>query len=257
MARWLFLILLVLNVLLLAWGYRQSVSPSATPPELPASVPSLRLLSEQAASANEQGQPEPADEERNNTPSESVEDKANDETERQPTRTSLTADAVEETFCVRLGPLRQQIDALDLAMRLTRSGLRADVEMETNQQQSGFWVLIPPRDEEADFLITNLELVGIRDVWRFTKGELAGFVSVGLYSDRNLAGQRLKELQEKDFQGEIRPRTIEQTQFWVAITRPRGDTSADEVFEEVFNQHPSFSYPPPPCSGIAVSKEIP
>ena len=156
-----------------------------------------------------------------------------------------------EKACVLLGPFDREADASDLIAALGASGHDAAVEARTEKQQSGFWVLIPPGTEEPDFLLANLDISGFEDVWRFTKGELAGSVSLGLYSDRESAQKRVSELAEKGFAAEIRPRFLQESVYWVKSLYFDSDTAGKAALEHLYNKHPRLNFPPPPCERIA------
>ncbi len=269
--RWLFLILLVLNLLLFVWGYQQPQPEPEELPPLPGNAPPILLLGETTvAEANAAAmkddfvadnggkagmEQKPALE----LNEESARSTDSEETSVLSTDMELVIDKITreaEKSCIKLGPFDREADTFDMMTALKESGHETSLEVKRTQEQSGFWVLIPPSSGDPDFLIANLELAGVEDVWRFNKGDLAGAVSLGLYSDKDRAEERKDELKEKGFSVEIHPRQLEQLNFWIETRYDSDDTEADTALEQLFNTNPRMSYPPPQCAenGEAVVK---
>ena len=278
MARWLFLVLLVLNLLLFVWGYQRPQTQEEILVPLPDGAPTILLLSELDAqkSGNELESPTaevaeasaPALEASTETPDGSnlaqlsavarsgeVNDVEIGDTYGEFDAASLPfidERAIQgdiERKCVRLGPIKQRTAAADLISELSRLGHDSSLDVETEQRENGYWVLIPPGSEDPDFVVANLELAGIDDTWRFTKGNLDGAVSLGLYSDREQAGDRLLELAENGFDAEVRPRTVETSIYWVRSLSPKGGDEA--TLEPIYDKYPWLGYPPLECVEIA------
>ena len=266
MARWLFLILLMLNLLLFIWGYQRTQPQTEPLPPLPNGAPTIQLLAELDAQTQkkelERKNPEqsagatmsessaassPVD-----IPAQAKADTGvHDEVAAADTIQQQTGSRIQpgKKNCVRLGPVGQREAAKELVLELSKLGHEAVLQVEFEQRQNGYWVLIPPGSEDPDFLIANLKLEGIQDLWRFTKGELDGAVSLGLYSAKEQARERLQELQEKGFDAEIRSRTIQTATYWV---RSRiADEDGNAALEPVYNKFPWLGYPPKECPAIA------
>ena len=256
--RWLIFILLVLNLGLFAWGYLQPEPREQAAESLEKGLPTIRLLSEefraqpQAAAPSElkpnlQADASMMEEERTaplpeaypSTESAVVSEPSDVEQEQQPTR------------CLRLGPFEQQVAATAAEAQLTATGHQTRQQVTVERSQSGYWVLIPPGDEDPDFVIVNLELAGIQDLWRFDKGELAGAISLGLYSDSKQAMERQSELEARGFQAEIRPRQVEKPGYWIETRYADGDEAAAAALEGLYAEHSWLAYPPPECEEVA------
>lgn len=277
MARWLFLILLVLNLLLFIWGYqRPQPQPESLAP-LPEGIPTILLLAEMDArksvaeiesSVEETAEGEvqkPQTPARPSAGTTQVESSAvalgavqegmydGDLSVADPDASGVTDSEVPDEEagreCVRLGPFKQRTAAMDLISELYELGHDASLQVEVEQKENGFWVLIPAGSEDPDFVVANLELAGIQDTWRFTKGQLNGAVSLGLYSDREQAQERLLTLADKGFDAEVRPRSVEISTYWVRSLYPKDDN--DAVLEPVYNKFPWLGYPPLECDEIA------
>ncbi len=261
--RWLFLILLVLNLLLFVWGYQQPQPESYEAPPHPGNTPTILLLSESTTSETHTGAVEETGltQVRDETDAAVVQTpELKDETvqsavleEKQAVLASEgivldEAKLVVEKLCVKLGPFDQEAETFNMIAVLDKSGHEASLDINRTHEQSGYWVLIPAGSDDPDFLVANLELAGVDDVWRFSKGELAGAVSLGLYSDRVRAEQRRDELTEKGFNAKIHPRQLEQLSFWIKTRYYDKDALAAAALDQLFNANPRMSYPAPQCA---------
>jgi hypothetical protein len=283
MARWLFLILLVLNLVLFIWGYQRPQPQEEPLAPLPEGVPTIRLLTEleaqETGSEPESSAREPAEHGEYEVPGRQSRTGPTDESIQAESSVVAQEDALldgagagaismdiphasrvtgqdseapgveDGRKCVRLGPIKQRTAATDLISELSGLGHDASLQVEIDQWESGFWVLIPAGSEDPDFVVANLELAGIQDLWQFTKGDLRGAVSLGLYSDREKAQERLQVLADKGFDAEVRPRTVEVSTYWVRSLFPKDDSNS--VLEPVYNKFPWLGYPPMECGEIA------
>jgi hypothetical protein len=268
MLRWLFLILLLCNLALFAWGYRQAPPEHKTPTPLPEGAPTILLIDEDPTppvapdskqdnaglSRPEQHPPvtesEQLDESTRSNAADGTESAADD-------RQDAAISEEPPRPCVRLGPLDEEHAAFDVIAVLTDRDHEPELKVVNDKEQVGYWVLIVPGDEDPDFVVSNLELAGINDVWRFTKGDLAGTVSLGLYSSKEEAEERRQELADKHFDSEIKPRFIDKYTYWIETRYDPGSESASAALEQVFNQNHWLEFPPAACKEIASTGENP
>jgi len=260
--RWLFLILLLLNLLLFAWGYQRPLPESSVPSPLPPGEPTIQLLSESPTPPDASAQaaakaPQPATGSARlagpqPTPKQASSQASTSGQGAGPADNAAPPPpAAPDRRCVRLGPLEQQRTAFDLTEALAKAGHQTELKTETTHQQSGFWVLIALRERQVDTLVADLQAAGILDVWHFSKGPLAGTVSLGLYSDRARAEERRAVLTGKGFAAEIRPREVEVPTYWVRTHYVESDQEANSALEQAYNQYPALSFPPRPCRPAA------
>jgi hypothetical protein len=244
MLRWLISILLLLNLALFVWGYVQPQPPEEHVAPLPDGLPTIRLLAER-------DRPQPASESRGRQePGPDVAD-AHKDAVMSKAAAEPTAPEQRSLRCLRLGPFDRQEAASAAVDELSAAGHETRVEVEIDRSQSGYWVLIPPGNDDPDFVIVNLELAGIQDLWRFDKGELAGAISLGLFSDRKQAQARQIGLQEMGFDAEIRPRYLEKPGYWIESSYAQGDEAAEAALEQLYVEHSWLGYPPRKCEEVA------
>ncbi len=261
MLRWLIPILVLLNLGLFAWGYLQPPPRKEIPPPLPYDAPTIRLLSEReqpAATTGDREKPGPQAREENGTGPESVGARPDS------IPPAATVESLEPVYhepaawkeerpsrCLRLGPFEQQSMVADVMAELSAAGHDIRQQVKIERRQDGYWVLISPGTEDPVFTIVNLELAGIQDLWHFEEGELAGAISLGLFSDKKQAMARQDELKEKEFDTEIRLRQVEEPVYWIESTYAQGDEIAEAAVEQVYVEHNWLGYPPPECTEVA------
>ncbi len=110
--------------------------------------------------------------------------------------------------CWRLGPFDSAAAAVRLAQALPPGVNRLSVEEATVSVPRGYYVLIPPLASRAQALRLERELkeAGIEDSWVFIAGPLRNAVSLGLFNREINAQRRLRRVQSKGFEPELRVR---------------------------------------------------
>lgn len=255
-ARWLFLILVVVNLFVFLWAYSRPVPFQRGPEPLPAGVPEIRLLDESTlAKPEEKSIPDAkhVDEAADEISAEidSVEPTESDGEEKPPLEQETA------NRCIKLGPFSDEVQAFDLISLLSEAGHQADIDETVNRRESGFWVLIPAKKTASGALLDGLRKAGISDVWRFAKGDLEGAISLGLYSDRASAAERIEQLADKGFNATVAPRELEEAVYWVNSTYSSDDEKAKTALEQAYNKYPHFNFPPPACDDVARSGTFP
>lgn len=268
MARWMLLILLVLNLLVFAWEYRQPEPDTGELQPLAEELPGILLLSESEPASSQstkvQGDTFPvpwlsSGRVPASASAASAEDTESDNRGLESTGTENIQGAsvnVESTVCFRFGPLDRQAQGDALLQAYADRGIQGDLQIQSSTQVDGFWVLIPVVDQQVQSLLQTLEQAGIQDTWSFTEGELAGYVSVGFFAEKKVAQSRQKDMSDKGFSPQVHPRRRQVDRYWVDVSFPPGTTAADPLPQWVYEQHPGLGFPPKSCSEIASAPSI-
>ena len=119
--------------------------------------------------------------------------------------------------CFTLGAFKKLSEVEAAGERLETSVEYVDWRQETREKQIGYWVLIPPQAsrQAARRKVKELLDAGIEDVWRFTQGDLANAISLGLFSRQAPAERHRQEISRKGFTTEVRPRYVDETFYWL------------------------------------------
>lgn len=142
--------------------------------------------------------------------------------------------------CFTLGVFKRLDEAETVADRI--ESLVADMvgRQEVQEKQIGYWVLIPAQGsrQAARNKVKELLDAGIEDVWRFTTGELANAISLGLFSRRAPAERHQREINRKGFVTEVRPRYIDQTSYWLDFRSTDDRALPPGLQEELARDYP-------------------
>lgn len=163
--------------------------------------------------------------------------------------TELSTQAPATLTCGRVGAFEKRSEAELLSVRMLAQGAKTEITSESSNEQAGFWVLIPPQQgrKAAIEIAERLEAAGVSDLWRFTSGNLAHAISLGLFRDEVRAQARRALIAEMGFDAEVRPRYRERTRYWVNY-RYTGDTPlSDTRWKLISEQHPEIQRKELPC----------
>ncbi len=152
-------------------------------------------------------------------------------------------------LCGNVGYFDKRSQAELLSVKLLAQGVKSDIASELSNEQAGYWVLIPPQKdrEGAVEVAKQLEAAGVADIWRFTSGNLAHAISLGLFRDEERAIARRDQISGMGFEPEVRPRYREQSRYWLNY-RYTGESSLnDEFWNEVESEFPDLQRDEKPC----------
>ena len=203
--RNIFLALVALNLVYFAWAHW--VDEPKPPPvnEAIAKLPRLKLLSEL-----------PPD-------------------QQPPTNTRTVFN--QSASCLSVGPFGDITNAAKAAGILTSKGFAPRQRAEEGDTAEGFWVYVGGlKDEiEVDRVLVSLEHSGIKDALVMPPGGDAGRrVSLGLYSDRAHAEQRVAAVKRMGFKAEVAEHKLPQTIYWIDLSPRPGMTTVplQDLFAE-------------------------
>lgn len=224
-----FIALLFVNLVYFAWA--QWVDEPKPPPvnEALAKLPRLKLLSELPP-------------------------------EQRPgtnTRTVLN----ETAACMSVGPFGDLTNAAKAAGILTTKGFAPQQRAEEAGTAAGYWAYVGgvKDDVEADRVRVSLERSGIRDALVMPPGGEPGRrVSLGLFSDRAHADQRVAAVKKLGFKAEVAEHKLPQVMYWIDLVPRPGMTTvpiADLFAEGVGSRIAVQPCPaPPPRSTTAAAQ---
>lgn len=150
--------------------------------------------------------------------------------------------------CRRIGPFGERKTAVNIADSLAEYRLVAKIEPQVEINTLGYWAVLPAlaTREEADTLVEKLKSRGIRDVRRFTSGEMINAISLGLFSTEENARRRATSIENEGFVALVQPKLEEVTEFWLEFDLPQ---HADVPLESLRALHPQMQIKN--CGGIA------
>ena len=127
----------------------------------------------------------------------------------------------QEQECSTLGPLPNRAQAAELSSELARLGILSRLRLETLTSITDYWVIQTPEvtadNQQSD--IARLRRAGIRDISPIREGEHSGGISLGIYSDRTDAIERRQQVDRFGLTAEIVERGDAYSVYWVDTQR--------------------------------------
>lgn len=193
--RVLFLLLLLANLLFLAWT-RWVVPPAPAVLEAPASnraLQPIRLRSEASAAPDATGAAAAMD----STP-------------------SLLA-----ASCVSVGPFIDPAHADAASAQLGRLGFTSRRRVSQDEVRVGYWVRVPnlATPDDANNALAMLQAAGLGDAYIVTEGEPGNTVSIGVYADPRRAAEVAATAEKAGFATETSDRLRTLEVLWLDIDR--------------------------------------
>lgn len=198
--KWTVFALLVVNLGFFAW--RLWVPPPKAPPvALERNAPGLTLVTPELAAE--------------------LRAKANPEPELKPLPEPKKVAFVKKTVsrCHEAGPFDSADDAKRLAKALRAHVLSAKTDKRQEKYQNGYWVLLPPAASEAAAKanVEKLQKKGVSDVMAMTRGDARNAVSLGIYTFKKTADQRMEQIRALGFKPEVQPRYGFKPAYWLSF----------------------------------------
>jgi hypothetical protein len=255
--KWIFSILVIANLGMFIWLYPQADDASRRT-VIPSNVGDLRLVGEPLAPLQQEPEPVASEDDAAETSS--------SEQDRVPPMVVTAEQAATQTtsrrepevaeelppatpVCGTLGVFEKRSQAELVSVRLLAEKGKTEITAESSNQQAGFWVLIPPQENRAAAIAIakRLEQAGITDLWRFTSGELAHAISLGLFRDLERAEARSDKINQMGFETEVRPRYREQTQYWLNYRYQGRPALQESYWKELKASFPDLERSEQPC----------
>jgi hypothetical protein len=133
--------------------------------------------------------------------------------------------------CWLLGPYATELNAHIAQEEVARKVQRTALVNRSAGVADGYWLLYP-RAENIEAGRDNRRMLlekGIRDLWLFDRGELAGYISLGLYQTQAGVEQAQKKYFERNIATEIRPREAAVHAYWLEIPWQGGRNQLESV----------------------------
>lgn len=139
-----------------------------------------------------------------------------------PTAETGVPDKAQVSACMRISPLAKQTDVEALKKKLLQPKLSVLDSGEGFTERETYWVMIPPYKtaKDARDAATELAKAKVRDFVVVRSGEFENALSLGLFSQKEGAEQRLQELGGLKLnirRPEIRNRTSSVRSYWLTI----------------------------------------
>jgi cell division septation protein DedD len=224
--RWMFLLLLVLNVFYYVWHQQQApmrakeVAPLAI---LRSGQGDIRLLSESTA-------PRPREQPRA---------------------------ALEDTVCLFLGSFEQKAAAQALEQRLISLDIRSSVEAIDATAGVDYWVYLPPLASRQASLRQLKELQARKiDSYIIAEGELANGISLGIFPRGDSAQSVVERLRGAGYEPLLKDLSRAERSYWVRVAPESRRLAEDSLLQRLALDFKGLQHQIKPCESIATPSRI-
>lgn len=226
--RWLFLLLLVLNLFYYVWHQQQAplrvkeVEPMAL---YHGAQQNIRLLSEA--------------------------DKAQARREVPAPGASL---GVTET-CLFLGSFQQEAAAREVEQRLMSLDIHGEVRAVDAAAGLDYWVYLPPLASRQASLRQLKELQARKiDSYIITQGDLANGISLGIFPRGDSAQSVMRRLLDAGYEPLLRELPRAQRSYWVRIAPQSRRLADDFLLQQLASDFKGLQHQLMPCEDVATSR---
>jgi len=274
--KWLFILLLLLNVIYFGWELdrqtRIEVKNSTAPFIIPNNVKQLVFLRELESPPELRNQPILNDE------SDAGDIDVNSLTDQSGSNDQLTDDVMiegkfsgnlvsnlpdisakrisqdeesAEALCFSYGPFPANEQAKNLKQWFEQKEILVNQRTDNEQAKQLFWIYLAPQKsrENAIAAIEDLKSKGIKDYRLINSGDLRNAISLGLFSTQAIVNKRLNELKSKGYQPIVVPYHNAKVIYWVDVKL----MGQQNLLNDLFTEYPSrFNSIPMNCSEIAL-----
>jgi hypothetical protein len=152
----------------------------------------------------------------------------------------LSEQVLRDGGCQRLGPFETHDNAQAVANGLLVHRIVSRVLKDSLVFNEGYWALVPPQgfQETMNELQTRLKKEGFDDVLRFTDGDMANSVSLGLFKSEMNAIKQVRKAESLGLVATVKPKTVEQVSFWLEFDLKKGQRFP---MQDVTNSYPDVT----------------
>lgn len=219
--RWMFLLLLALNLFYYVWHQQQApLRAKEVPPAvmLQEGKRDIRLLSE------------------------------SDQRLRHEKAAVVAPDAV----CLFLGSFEQESAAAVMAQRLISLDVRSRVQSIDAAAGGDYWVFLPPMASRQASLRQLKELQARKiDSYIITQGDLANGISLGIFPRSDSAESVMQRLRDAGYDPSLRELSRAHRRYWVRIAPESRRLADDALLQRLALDFNELQHQLMPCEGIA------
>lgn len=159
-------------------------------------------------------------------------------------------------YCITYGPLPEQSQATGLNDWFRSRDAVTRLRHTDREQRGLFWIYLAPQESraEAEAVLEKLRTQGIRDYRLIRRGNLENAISLGLFSNQHAVNERLGELKDKGYKPVVVPYTDVDRVYWLDVKI----RSAAGAMDEIIHGYPArFNSVPVDCRQIAIGNTEP
>ena len=144
-------------------------------------------------------------------------------------------DSADKPHCYALGPMGNQKAVNQVKLRVSSMGLSVDQVRNEVEKVPTNWIYLGPikGEAEAKRVEQRLHAKGVKDTQLINKGANNYVISVGLFSTKQGADERLKRLQDAGFTPNISQVTAKKSHYWLDISYNGGKVVDKKILTDM------------------------
>lgn len=162
------------------------------------------------------------------------------------------------SLCVTLGRFSSAGEAEQLRQRLLVLDIAAEVRAREAVVGTDYWLAMPVTggEQQAVMQLSALQERGL-DSFLITRGEMAGQISLGVFSREDNAQLRREQLQEQGLEVHVHALSKTEQQFVVEVGGQARRLVDQAMLSRLRSDFPSLQHQYQPCTGVANGSRIP
>jgi hypothetical protein len=163
--------------------------------------------------------------------------------------------SIDNSGCLFLGGFDDELSAQSLEQRLLSLDIQSEVQQLDVATGVDYWVYLPPLASRQASLRQLRELQSRNiDSYIITVGDLANGISLGIFSRKDSAEGVVARLREVDYSALVRELPRVHNKYWVRVAPASQRQLGDSILEALKNDMPALQHRQMPCVGVASSE---
>lgn len=222
--RWMFLLLIVLNLFYYVWNQQQA-------PLRPKEVAPLALVQDSKRDIQLLSETD------------------------EPVRLDQAPPVVAGAVCLFLGDFESESSAAAVEQRLVSLDIRSRVQAMDAAAEVEYWVYLPPLASRQASLRQLKELQARKiDSYIITQGDLANGISLGIFPREDSARGVMQRLRDAGYDSELRELPRSHRSYWVRISPESRQLVSDSLLESLAFDFNGLQHQLMPCESIATAR---
>ena len=161
-------------------------------------------------------------------------------------------------LCVTLGRFAAQEDAEQLRQRLLALDIESRLQAREVVMGADYWLVMPVvgGERHAVIQLSALQEQGI-DSFLITRGEMAGSLSLGVFAREDYAQVRREQLQQLGHDVRLHAFNKKEQQYVVEVDSKARRLVDQAMLTRLRNDFPGLQHQYQPCGGVANARRIP
>jgi hypothetical protein len=162
---------------------------------------------------------------------------------RQKEKQGEGADSTGARLCYSLGPFTDKTGADEMQAQLKGQGIEIQRVRLRDVSRTGFWVILPASEsrKEANKHIARLKELKVKDYFLVATGAHENAISLGVFSQKNLARRRVDEMIRLGFVPSMESVALPRKVYWLNWYKDSGKQPDEALFDSLKQSQPSVS----------------